>query len=98
MKATILIETHTMPAYRAIRPALVAAKVGYLGVSGLTISATINPKDFAYLVDVVNHAAQSARVSRDEYEIKTMHNISADSADSAITFSAEISRVHINLT
>ena len=37
MKATILIETHTMPAYRAIRPAIVAAKVGYIGVSGLTL-------------------------------------------------------------
>ena len=76
MKTQVLIETHTIPAYRAIRPALVAAKVGYLGVSGLTISATINPKDFAYLVDVVNHAAQSAGIPRDEYEIRTMHNIS----------------------
>ena len=76
MKATILIETHTMAAYRAIRPAIVAAKVGYLGVSGLTISATINPKDFAYLVDVVNHAAQSAGIPRDEYDIKTVHAIS----------------------
>ena len=37
MKSTILIETHTIPAYRAIRPALVAANVGYLGVSGLTL-------------------------------------------------------------
>ena len=76
MKSTILIKTHTMVAYRAIRPALVAANVGYLGVSGLTISATINPKDFGYLVDVVNDAAQSAHVSRDEYEIKTMHKVS----------------------
>ena len=75
MKATIHIETHTISAYRAIRPALVAANVGYLGVSGLTISATINPKDFAYLVVVVNHAAQSAGVDRAEYEIRTMHNI-----------------------
>ena len=75
MKATILIETHTISAYRAIRPAIVAAKVGYIGVSGLTISATIFMKDFAYLVDVVNHAAQSAGVDRDEYEIRTLHNI-----------------------
>lgn len=75
MKSTILIETHTMPAYRAIRPAIVAAKVGYIGVSGLTISATIFMKDFAYLVDVVNHAAQSAGVDRDEYEIRTMLSI-----------------------
>ena len=79
MKATILIKAHTMAAYRAIRPALVAANVGYLGVSGLTISATINPKDFSYLVDVVNDAAQSAHVSREEYEIKTMHSISKPS-------------------
>ena len=76
MKVQVLIETHTIPAYRAIRPAIVAAKVGYIGVSGLTISATIFIKDFAYLVDVVNNAAQSARVSRDEYEIRTLHNIS----------------------
>ena len=76
MKSTIHIETYTMAAYRAIRPALVAANVGYLGVSGLTISATINPKDFAYLVDVVNHAAQSAGIPRDEYDIKTVHAIS----------------------
>lgn len=76
MKSTVLIETKTMAAYRTIRPAIVAAKVGYLGVSGLTISATINPKDFGYLVDVINHAAQSAGVDRDEYEIRTMHNVS----------------------
>jgi hypothetical protein len=76
MKVQVLIETHTIPAYRAIRPAIVAAKVGYIGVSGLTISATINPKDFAYLVDVVNHAAQSAGIPRDEYNIKTVHAIS----------------------
>ena len=62
MKSTIHIETHTIPAYRAIRPALVAANVGYLGVSGLTISA--------------NHAAQSAGIPRDEYDIKTVHAIS----------------------
>ena len=76
MKTQVLIETHTISAYRAIRPAIVAAKVGYIGVSGLTISATINPKDFAYLVDVVNHAAQSAGIPRDEYDIKTVHAIS----------------------
>ena len=76
MKSTVLIETKTMAAYRAIRPAIVAAKVGYLG---LTISATINPKDFGYLVDVINHAAQSAGVDRDEYEIRTMHNVSKPS-------------------
>ena len=76
MKSTIHIETYTKAAYRAIRPALVAANVGYLGVSGLTISATIKQSDYAYLVDVVNHAAQSAGIPRDEYDIKTMHAIS----------------------
>ena len=76
MKSTIHIETHTIPAYRAIRPALVAANVGYLGVCGLTISATIKQSDYAYLVDVVNHAAQSAGIPRDEYDIKTVHGIS----------------------
>ena len=75
MKATILIETYTMAAYRAIRPAVVASNVGTFGVSGLTISATIKQSDYAYLVDVVNHAAQSAGVDRAEYEIRTMHNI-----------------------
>ena len=76
MKVTIHIDTYTMAAYRAIRPALVAANVGYLGVSGLTISATIKQSDYAYLVDVVNHAAQSAGIPRDEYDIKTVHAIS----------------------
>ena len=36
MKATVHIETYTMAAYRAIRPAIVAARVGYIGVCGLT--------------------------------------------------------------
>ena len=36
MKATVHIETYTMAAYRAIRPADVAARVGYIGVCGLT--------------------------------------------------------------
>jgi len=76
MKSNIHIETYTMAAYRTIRPALVAANVGYLGVSGLTISATIKQSDYAYLVDVVNHAAQSAGIPRDEYDIKTVHAIS----------------------
>ena len=75
MKATIHIETPTIPAYRAIRPAVVASNVGFFGVCGLTISATIKQSDYAYLVDVVNHAAQSAGVDRAEYEIRTMHNI-----------------------
>ena len=76
MKATIHIETYTMAAYRAIRPAVVASNVGTFGVCGLTISATIKESDYAYLVDVVNHAAQSAGIPRDEYDIKTVHAIS----------------------
>ena len=79
MKATILIKAHTMAAYRAIRPALVAAHIGNISVSGLTISATINPKDFDSLLDVVDDAADNANVSREEYEIKTMHSISKPS-------------------
>ena len=76
MKTHVLIETHTTSAYRAIRPAIVAANVGTFGVCGLTISATIKQSDYAYLVDVVNHAAQSAGIPRDEYDIKTVHAIS----------------------
>ena len=64
-----------MAAYRAIRPAVVTNIVGYVGVCGLTISATINQRDYAYLVDVVNQAAQSAGVHRSEYGIITLHNI-----------------------
>ena len=45
MKVQILIEAYTTPAYRAIRPALVASSVGYLGVSGTTFSATIDIDD-----------------------------------------------------
>ena len=76
MKTVIHIETYTMAAYRAIRPAVVASNVGTFGVCGLTISATIKQSDYAYLVDVVNHAAQSASIPRDEYDIKTVHGIS----------------------
>ena len=76
MKATIHIEAYTMAAYRAIRPVVVSSVVGYVGVCGLTISATINARDYAYLVDVVNIAAQSAGIPRNEYDIKTAHNIS----------------------
>ena len=76
MKSTILIKTHSTSAYRAIRSALVAAHIGNISVSGLTISATINPKDFDCLLDVVDDAADNANVSREDYEIKTMHSIS----------------------
>ncbi len=75
MKATIHIETYTMAAYRAIRPAVVASNLGYFGVCGLTISATIKQSDYAYLVDVVNHAAQSAGIPRTEYTIINLQSI-----------------------
>ena len=75
MKATIHIETYTMAAYRAIRPAVVASTLGYFGVCGLTISATIKQSDYAYLVDVVNHAAQSAGIPRTEYAIINLQSI-----------------------
>ena len=48
---------------------------GISTIESQQVTVTINPKDFAYLVDVVNHAAQSAGVDRAEYEIRTMHNI-----------------------
>jgi hypothetical protein len=75
MKATIHIETYTMAAYRAIRPAVVASNLGYFGVCGFTISATIKQSDYAYLVDVVNHAAQSAGIPRTEYAIINLQSI-----------------------
>ena len=75
MKATIHIETYTMAAYRAIRPAVVASNLGYFGVCGLTISATIKQSDYAYLVDVVNHAAQSAGIPCNEYAIINLQAI-----------------------
>ena len=76
MKSTILIKTHSTSAYRTIRPALVAAHIGNIGVSGMTISVTINPKEFDCLIDVVDDAADNANVSREDYEIKTMHKVS----------------------
>ena len=57
MKATVHIETYTMAAYRAIRPAVVSTNIGTFGVCGLTISATISMTDYAYLADVVKNAA-----------------------------------------
>lgn len=79
MKVTIHIETYTMAAYRAIRSAVVASNVGTFGVCGLTISATINMTDYAYLADVVKNAAQSAGIHRSEYAIITLQNISQPS-------------------
>lgn len=75
MKPTVLIQTYTTAAYRAIRPALVASNVGYLGVSGMVFTATINQSDYAYLVDVVNQAAQAAGIPRSEYAIILLHTL-----------------------
>ncbi|MBR4147956.1 MAG: hypothetical protein IKU00_08770 [Bacteroidales bacterium] len=79
MKAIVHIEAYTMSAYRAIRPALVNSNVGYLGVSGMVFSATIDSRDYAYLVDVVKNAAQSAGIHHSEYAIITLQNISQPS-------------------
>ena len=75
MKVTVLIETQTKSAYRAIRPALVAHITGYIGVCGYTFSATINQADFANLVDVVNNAAQRAGVHPAEYAIIQLNTL-----------------------
>ena len=72
MEALIHIETYTVAAYRAIRPAIVATGIGYFGVSGLLISARIKTKDYSYLVAVVNQAAECAGVDRSEYSIVLM--------------------------
>ena len=76
MKPTVLIQTYTIAAYRAIRPALVASNIGYLGVSGMMISATINAKDYAYLVDLINHAARGSGVPPSEYDITLFQSVS----------------------
>jgi hypothetical protein len=75
MKTVIHIETFTSAAYRAIRPALVASIDGYLGVCNSTFSATIKQSDYAYLVDVVKHAAQSAGVDHSEYAINQLKTL-----------------------
>lgn len=72
MEALIHIEAYTVAAYRAIRPAIVATNIGYFGVIGLLISAQIKTKDYSYLVDVVNQAAEDAGVERSEYSIVLM--------------------------
>ena len=66
-----------MAAYRAIRPALVASSVGYLGVSGMTFSATIDIDDYPMLANVVSNAAQCAGVPPNEYAIISLHTIKA---------------------
>lgn len=73
IKALIHIETYTVAAYRAIRPAVVAYNnIGYYGASGLLISATINPEYYSFLVDVINQAAKESHVPREEYSIILM--------------------------
>ncbi len=77
MEALIHIEAYTMAAYRAIRPAIVASGIGYFGVIGLLISARIKTKDYSYLLDVVNQAAEQAGVGREEYSIVLMEMLKA---------------------
>ena len=77
MEALIHIETYTVAAYRAIRPAIVASGIGYFGVSGLLISARIKIKDYSYLVAVVNQASECAGVDRSEYSIVLMEMLKA---------------------
>ena len=77
MKAIVHIEAYTMPAYRAIRPALVNSQVGYLGVSGMIFSATIDTNDYAYLVAVIHQATQEGGVPPSEYSIVLMQMIRA---------------------
>ena len=77
MEALIHIETYTVAAYRAIRPAIVATGIGYFGVSGLLISARIKTKDYSYLVAVVNQAAECTGVDRSEYSIVLMEMLKA---------------------
>lgn len=76
MKSTVHIEAFSLAAYHAIRPALVASRVGYLGVSGMVFSATINTKDYAYLVDVITHATRSAGIPASEYAITLFQTVS----------------------
>ena len=71
MKSQILITTQTRNAYRAIRTALINAKIGDLGVSGMTFSATIDFDDYALLVDTLRMETDRAAVLPDEYVITT---------------------------
>ena len=71
MKSQILITTQTRNAYRAIRTALINAKIGDLGVSGMTFSATIDFADYALLVNIIRTETARASVLPDEYAITT---------------------------
>ena len=71
MKSQLLITTQTRNAYRAIRMALINAKIGDLGVSGMTFSATIDFDDYALLVDTLRMETDRAAVLPDEYTITT---------------------------
>ena len=78
INAIFHIATFTVTAYRAIRPAVVAyGNIGYYGVSGLLISATINPDDYGLLVDIINQAAKESHVPREEYSIILMQILKA---------------------
>ena len=71
MKSQILITTQTHNAYRAIRTALVNAKIGDLGVSGMTFSAIIDFADYALLVNIIRTETARASVLPGEYTITT---------------------------
>ena len=71
MKSQILITTQTRNAYRTIRTALINAKIGDLGVSGMTFSAIIDFANYALLVDTIRMETARAAVLPDEYTITT---------------------------
>ena len=71
MKSQILITAQTRNAYRAIRTALVNAKIGDLGVSGMTFSAIIDFADYALLVNIIRTETARASVLPGEYTITT---------------------------
>ena len=71
MKSQILITTQTHNAYRAIRTALVNAKIGDLGVSGMTFSAIIDFADYALLVNIIRTETARASVLPSEHTITT---------------------------
>ena len=75
MKVELKIEMRTIAAYHAIKPAVVAANLGYYGVSGLMLTAIIDYTDYPLLIDIVANAARKANIPRDEYVVITVRNI-----------------------